>query len=253
MFYRWREPNNLLMMTDMANAYLGEDLFILGGHPSLGEMSLEALASPGILTMALNNVPYVFPNPTFWLTADKPSCYGAHFYHRGDIIKLARLDTSMELVQGSNRTLRTFPNLFFYELNGEKYDESNFLSEGVDVAWWKSVFPVALQLAWRLGFRRLFLVGCAFWTSTRRPYAWPVKLTEAQKTSNQLTYNADVDRLEKLKPNIKANGLEIYSCTPDSRANELFTFIPLDEAAIEATRHLPAPTELQHLYHSSAT
>lgn len=253
MFYRWREPNNILMMTDLANAYLGEDLFILGGHPSLNDEDLQQLEGPGILTMALNNVPYIFPNPTFWLTADKPACYGGHFYHRADIIKFARLDTSMELVRDTDRMLRTFPNTFFYELHAEKYDTANFLTEGVDVAWWKSVFPISIQLAWRLGFRRLFLVGCAFWTSTKRPYAWPVKLTEAQKTNNQLVYNADIDRLATLKPNIEANGLEIYSCTPNSRANELFKFIPLNEAAVEVTRHFPAPTQLQHLYHSSTT
>ena len=253
MFYRWRKPNDILMMTDLANAYLDEDLFILGGHPSLSDLNLESLSSPGIMTMAMNNVPYVFPNPTFWLTADKPACYGGHFFHRADIIKFARLDASMDLVTGTERQMRTFPSLYLYELNGEKYNEGNFLTEGVDVAWWKSIFPISIQLAWRLGFRRLFFVGCSFWTSKKQPYAWPVKLTEAQKTSNQLVYNADIERLTSLKPHIDAMRLQLYSCTPDSRLNELMTFVPLDEAIVEVAKHLPKPTPLSRVYHSSAT
>ena len=253
MFYRWREPNNILMMTDLANVYAGEDLFLLGGHPSLRDMQLEQLNGPGILTMALNNVPYVFPNPTFWLTADKPSCYGGHFFHRADIIKFARIDTSMEVATDTDRQLKTFPNMFFYELDGEGYDTKNFLSEGVAVAWWKSVFPIAIQLAWRLGFRRIFLVGCSFWTSVKKPYAWPVRISEAEKTANQLVYNSDIVRLKALKPHIEAMGLQIFSCTPNSRANELFKFLPLEEAAVEAVKHLPKPTPLSRLYHSSST
>ena len=251
MFYRWREPNNILMMTDMANAYLGEDLFIIGGHPNLNKESLEHLRSPGIMTMALNNVPYVFPSPTFWLTADKPSCYGGQFYHRADVIKFARLDASLEVVPGTAQRLRSFPNLYFYELAADKYDVTNFLTEGVDVAWWKSVFPISIQLAWRLGFRRLFFVGCAFWTSTKTPYAWPVTFTEAQKTANQHTYNSDIERMVSLKPYFEAMKLEIYSCTPDSRLNELFKFMSLGDAAVEAVRHLPRPTPISSLRHSS--
>jgi hypothetical protein len=250
-FYRWRAPNNILMMTDLANAYLGEDLFILGGHPSLRDAPLESLGSPGVMTMALNNVPYVFPNPTFWLTADKPTCYGSHFFHRPDIIKFARLDMGREATLDTDKVLKDLPNMFFYELNGERYHTGNFLTEGVDVVWWNSVFPISLQLAWRLGFRRVFLVGCGFWNTLKDPYAWPVKLTEKAKTLNQLTYNGDIAKLESLLPHMKAMGFKVYSCTVNSRANELIEFLPVEEAVAEVISYMPKPTPLDKLHHSN--
>ena len=253
MFYRWREPGSILMMTDMANAYLGEDLFLLGGHPSLMEVGVEQLDSPGIMTMALNNVPYVFGNPTFWLTADRPTCYGSHFYHRPDIIKLAKIEVSRESVPDTDRPIKSLPSMYFYEINATKYDNGNFLTEGTDFAWWNSVFPISIQMAWRLGFRRIFFVGCAFWTNTRKPYAWPVRITEEQKTTNQLVYNSDIDRLSGLLPHIEASGLQLFSCTPNSRLNELMTFIPLSEAISESLKWMPPPTPLGRVYHSTQT
>lgn len=252
MFYRWRDPNNILLMTDLANAYLGQTLFIIGGHPSIKDMPLELLNQPGVLTMALNNVPYVFDRPTFWLTADKPNCYGGHLYHRPDIIKFARMDTSLEIPNGTTRELRTFPNLYFYELDAERYAPETFFSEGVSVAWWKSVFPISLQLAWRLGFRRIYLVGCSFWTSQSQHYAWGTKLTDAQRTYSQLTYNSDVDRLAALKPYFGTAALEVISCTENSRANGIINYLPFPEAVAQAVGKIPDPTPLHELQHSSS-
>lgn len=252
MFYRWREPNNIMLMTDLANAYLGQTLFIIGGHPSIKDMPLEILDQPGILTMALNNVPYVFERPTFWLTADNPSCYSGHAFHRPDIIKFARIDTSLERPNNSKRELRSLPNLYFYELDAENYTPENFFTEGVSVAWWKSVFPIALQLAWRLGFRRIYLVGCSFWSSKSQHYAWNVKLTEGERAYSQLTYNADITRLGSLLPYLKLAALEVTSCTENSRANELVGFEPLNEAVEKTLLKIPEPTPLVELRHSSA-
>lgn len=251
MLYRWRQSNNILMMTDLADIFFGQTMFIIGGHPSIKNMPLDLLTQPGVLTMALNNVPFVFPKPTVWLTADKPSCYGGHIYHRPDIIKLARLDSSLDVPSGSDKQLRTFPNMLFYELNAEKYTPENFLSPGVDFAWQKSVFPISIQMAWRLGIRKLFLVGCAFWTSMAASYAWDVRLTEKQKTNNQLTYNADVSYFAGLKPYLDANGFEVISCTPDSRINDFCKFIPLAEAVESVKRTLPGPASTVQLLHSS--
>jgi hypothetical protein len=241
------------MMTDMADAYLGQTLFIIGGHPSIKEMPLELLAQPGVLTMALNNVPYVFESPTFWLTADRPACFGGHVYHRADIVKFARIDTSLDRPLGSKKALREFPNLHFYELDGDRYTPETFFSGGVSMAWWKSVFPISLQLAWRLGFRKIYLVGCSFWSSKAEPYAWPTKLSDSQRAYSQLTYNADVDRLGALRPHFANAGLEVISCTQNSRANELLEFVPLEEAVDLEVKRLPTPTPLHELHHSSAT
>ena len=242
------------MMTDLANAYLGQTLFIIGGHKSINKMPLDLLEQPGIMTMALNNVPYVFPKPTFWLTADKPRCYGGHFYRRPDIIKFARMDSSLDIPHDAtpDELLRTFPNLFFYELAADKYNEENFLTEGADFVWWSSVFPIALQMAWRLGFRRVFLVGCAFTTTCKEPYAWDIRLTDRAKTFNQLCYNKDAAYLSKIKPTLDAAGFDVVSCTPNSQINTTCKFMLLERAVQSVLAGFPEPTPLEKVYHVTA-
>ena len=252
MFYRWRPPNDILMMTDLSNTYMGKALFILGGSPELNRLPIYLLDEHRLPTMALNNVPYVFPRPTFWLTADKPPCYGSQFYHRTDIIKFARMDHHQCIVPGPpHETLMHYPMVLFYDVKPGKYTEENFLDDGSDVVWWRSVFPISLQLAWRLGFRKVYLVGCGFWTSSDKPYAWDAKLTPPQRDYSQQTYNEDVDKLRSLMPLFKSKGFSVISCTPNSKA----TFLPnMDlESAIKAETALaPKPTPFDDLKHSSS-
>lgn len=252
MFYRWRESEDVLVATDLGGAYCDETLFIIGGHPSINDQPLELLNLPGVMTMALNNVPYTFRRPTFWLTADKPNCYGGHFYHRADMIKLARSDTMLDVPNNADRQLRSFPNTLFYELKPDKYEPENFFSEGNDFVWWKSVFPLALQMAWRLGFRRIYLVGCAFWSTVIKPYAWGTQLSMSNHRYTQTTYDEDITKLRKLSPYFDAAALEVISCTPGSRANEVLRYTPLADAVAQVLKGMPEPTPLEELKHSSA-
>lgn len=251
MLYR-RLNDSLFTTADLTGAFSGSPMFILGGNPVLKTMDLGSLAGSNLPTMALNNVPYVYPNPTIWLTADKPVCYGHHMFSRADLIKIGYMNYRNEIVPSTGRPFKDHPMMLFF--TGFKADGvEDFFAEVPGFAWWKSIFPIALQLAWRLGCRRVYLVGCTFNTHQRNPYAWSARINSSQARWNQRTYDEDIQRLKALHPLFVENGFQVFSCTPDSRANEIFPHILLKDAISYELSLLPKAVPLEDLKHSSET
>lgn len=249
MFYR-RLNDELYTCVDLVNAYAGCPLFIVAGSPVITSLPLVELSRSGLPTMALNNVLYTYSNPTFWLTADKPECYGGHFFARADIIKFAYMNYRDDVVRATGLPLKSHPMQLLYNVV-EPVGASDFFSDEPAFTWWRSVFTLSLQLAWRLGFRRVYLVGCSFTSNPSRPYAWETQLTDSQVKWTQGTYDNDIRRLRLLTPLFQGAGFRIISCTPESRANSVVPFQPL-KAAIQTELQLrPRPTPMKDLKHSS--
>lgn len=234
----------------MGGLFRGCPIFIIGGSPALKTLPLELLSASHLPTLALNNVPYVYPRPTMWLTADKPSCFGGHFFARPDILKFAYMNHRDELVAATGKTLKEHPTTLFYTA-AIPTSMQDFFSEEPPFVWWKSVFPISMQLCWRLGARRVYLVGCSFHNRAGQAYAWDVELTQAQADYSQLTYDEDAARLFVLKPLFESHGLEVISCTPHSRANAMFPYMDLEEAIDREMAAMPRPSQLSELQHSS--
>lgn len=245
-----RSGEDLYTPVALDDSYSGCPVFVLGGNPILKDLPLDKLERSRLVTLALNNVPYTYPNPTMWLTADKPVCYGGHFFARPDIIKFAYMNYRDEVVQATGRPLKDHPMTLLYTA-AEAMSYEDFFSDGPAFAWWKSVFPLSLQMSWRLGARRVYLVGCSFSTQQSRPYAWDAKLDGDQTKWSQMTYNQDIDRLRRLAPLFKSRGFEVISCTPDSKANGLFPYVPLGDAISYERGRRPRATPLGELKHSS--
>lgn len=249
MFYRRLDDKNYTP-TDLTNIYADYPIFIIAGNPIIKTMPLERLESSRLPTLALNNVLYTYPNPTMWLTADKPDCYGAHFFSRPDIIKFAYMNYRDDLVGGKGRPLSSHPMMLFYTID-QSLKAENFFDELDPFVWWRSVFPTALQAAWRLGARRVYLVGCSFLTNQQTPYAWNAKLTDEQTRWSQATYNDDMRRLRHLKPKFQEHGFQLISCTENSRANEILPYLQLSNAIERELELMPQPTATSELKHSS--
>ena len=250
MFYRYLKSETRVAV-DLDGLYKGGTLFLLGGGPSLNDLDLDALRAPGIVTLAVNNVPTVFPSPNLWVCADKPPCFSPHIYASPEIVKFTSIARRNMIVGDTGKRVRDFPSMLFFGLT-EGFTEATFLSSHRDIVWWKSVFPIALQLAWRLGFRRVHLVGCGFHSNGGDSYAWKTELTDYQRNYSQRTYNRDLERLRKLKPVFDRNGFEIISSTPDSRANAFLDYVPLGEAVECVRSTMPDAADTTKLAHSSS-
>lgn len=248
-FYR-RLNDELFTSADLTGAYKDCPIFIIGGSPILHTLPLKKLQGSRLPTIALNNVVYTYPNPTMWLTADKPECYASHFFSRPDIIKFAYMNYRDDIVPATGRPFKDHPMMLFFTAV-EAFSEECFFSDVPAFAWWKSVFPIALQLAWRLGSRRVYLVGCSFTNQQTKPYAWDSKLTNFQAMWSQATYNEDIHRLKRLKPHFDEHEFQVFSCTPDSRANDILTTVNLADAIDYELMRMPRRVPASEVKHSS--
>ncbi len=250
MFYRFTQSGARIAI-DLDGLYVGETLFLLGGSPILKEMPLDLLRQEGIVTMAVNNVPCVFPSPNIWVCADKPPCFSQHIFASPEIMKFTSISRRELVVGDTGKRVRQFPSMFFFGLD-DKYTERTLLNPGRDIVWWRSVFPIAIQLAWRLGFKRVFLVGCGFKMKNDSQYAWSTNLNDYQQNYSQRTYDKDLQRLIALRPTFKEKGFEVISSTPGSRANDVIEYMDMEEAIRLTRARLPAKTDTRDLAHSSS-
>jgi len=249
-FYRYTQ-SGARAAVDLDGLYAGESLFLLGGSPDLNDLPLDLLKNPGVITMGMNNVPCVF-KPNLWICADKPHCFSPHIYASPEITKFTPISRCEAVVPGTAKKVRQFPSFFFFGTT-EKFTYQNFLDPHRDLVWWLSVFPMALQLAHRLGFSRVFLVGCSFRMSKKpgEQYAWSTKLTEDQAQYSRNTYSRDVDRIKGLLPTFQRKKFCLVSCTPDSATHGLIPYVPLAEAVAEVTEAKPQIADTTTLLHSS--
>jgi hypothetical protein len=251
-FYRYTKAGARIPV-DLEGMFDGETLFLLGGSPSLRNLPLELLRKPGVITLGMNNVPCFFPRPTLWICADKPLCFSSHIFTSPEIMKFTMISRrGLEVPDTGGRLIMDCPNMLFYGAH-ENFNFENFLDPSRDMAWWRSVFPIALQTAFRLGFRKVFLVGCGFHMEKKKgeQYAWSTSLTADQAQYSHNTYSKDVNRLRALLPTFARKGFKVLSSTPRSRANAFLTYVPLEEAVNEALKGKPAAADTSTLLHSS--
>ena len=91
------------------------------------------------------------------------------------------------------------------------------------------MFMAALKLAYMQGFRRVYLVGCTFFMTSEKAYAFEQKVWQSKVDRNLEQYVLMVSRLTRLGPAMKAKGFEIVNVTPGSHLR-LFPCMPLAEA-----------------------
>ena len=108
-----------------------------------------------------------------------------------------------------------------------------------------------LQLAYRLGFRKVYLIGCAFKISQETQYSYKTKLDGHQVNYNQRTYNNFVEKMKLLKRHFEEKNFEIISSTPNSSLNGIYPFVPFKDAIKEVLKDFPKEYDTHKCLHSS--
>ena len=245
MFFRF--DNGGRIPVDLDNLFSGA-CFIAGGHPFLLKENLDLLKQPGIPVISMNNTASTIPT-TIWIGMDKPKCYSTRILLDQKIMKFSVISRKDLLV--GNKKMLELPNMHFFGANEKYFNVHNFLNQHRDFVWWKNTMYNCLQLAYRLGFRKVYLIGCAFKISKEEPYSYDMKLTDHQINYNNRTYSNFVNKMKLLKTHFKEKGFEVISCTPDSTLNEFYPFIPFEDAVRDILKDFPKEYDTDKCLHSS--
>lgn len=222
--------------------------FIAGGAPSLLKENLELLKQPGIMVISMNNTAARVPTD-IWVCADKPKCYSERILKDPKLMKFAMISRK-DLMVGDKKMME-LPNMFFYGATEKHFNVHNLLSEHRDFAWWKNVMPITLQIAHRLGFKKVYLIGCSFKISKDAQYSYATNLTDHQINYNVRTYNSFVERMKLLKPHFKEKNFEVISCTQDSLLKDTYPTMSFEDAVEESLKDFPKKYNTDKCFHSS--
>jgi glycosyltransferase involved in cell wall biosynthesis len=238
-------PHCLLFTADnepanQQNLYRGRSCFLICGGPSFEKLDHSKLRQPGVLTMGVNNSPKTF-RPNLWTCGDEPDHFIRSIWLDPTILKLAPLEFRNAHVFDSDewkyldKTVADCPNVWFYKRH-MGFDPARFLT--ADTCCWgnedrhgggRSVMLPTLRLLHYLGIRRIFLLGCDFWMSSKRAYHFNQRSAADSTRRNNNSYNVLRERFKQLQPIFEASGLHIYNCNPESKL-DVFEKIGFDRA-----------------------
>lgn len=162
MFYRQltdgsREP------FDLRALYAGGSpsaCWIVGGGPSLDQLPLDLIRDSPIPKFAINLAGAQRLRPQFWTSYDPTARFHRSVYLDPSILKFVHGCRAMDLIPESTLKVCDAPaTLCFERIKGVTFrDFPGGVAAGI-VDWQDSLIQ-AIHLAYLLGFRRLFLIGC---------------------------------------------------------------------------------------------
>lgn len=220
----------------LANAWFDGHLFLTLSGPSLNALPLAQLSQRGVMTMGVNNSACVV-RPNLWTFVDPVEKFHQAIWHDPAIIKLVpvkRFHEKIRVREGdrwsySERLACECPGVFGY-VRGADFDPATYLTQPeVCMGNCKkkaaqnqrphiiNVMFVVFRLAYHLGFRHVYLLGCDFrMEHGQSPYAFAEEKHAGAVNSNNNSYLKLNIMLGQLAPRLQAAGMQVYNCTAKS-------------------------------------
>ena len=209
------------------------DAYFCCPGPSLRYLNPEVLNKPNVLKVALNNA-YPYVRPDIWFGMDDPCCYDRAIFWE-PFVKIMRGSYENKLCEG--RSLADCFNLYFADLEENPDRRSVFdIKEDMIFLWQGNVMVTALQIMLWMGAKRIHLLGCDFSLGKGEYHDENIRLSEANKISNALLYKQLNEFWRFFSESCSDHGIEVISCTPDSKINDYIPYLSVDEA-LERTRN----------------
>jgi hypothetical protein len=134
--------------------------WLVGGGPSLARLPYRKIAASPVPVMAVNLAGAGLVRPNFWTAYDNSARFHTSIYLDPGILKLVQTRRATDLVPGTSFKVCECPNLFFFERDGQRGFADFLAPTHTGIVDWADSFVQAIDLLYRLGFRKIFLAGC---------------------------------------------------------------------------------------------
>jgi hypothetical protein len=162
MFFRI-STDGLETPVSLTGAYSGAtrtSCWIVGGGPSLRQLPCDQIAASPAPKFCVNLAGHGLLRPTFWTAYDPTTRFQRSTYLDGSILKLLPRGRAMDVVPGTTVKVCDSPNTVFFDRD-KTIGFRDFLGgEFRGVTDWQDSLIQAIDIAYRLGFRVLYLAGC---------------------------------------------------------------------------------------------
>jgi hypothetical protein len=152
---------------DLRGFYAGTErsaCWIVGGGPSLADLPVSDIAASPIPKFAVNLAGHGLLRPNFWTSYDPTARFLRSIYLDPSIVKFVHRRRAMDLVPETTTKVCDAPATLFFERNGRRGFHEFPGGKRIDagkaaITDWQDSLIQAIELAWWLGFRTLYLIG----------------------------------------------------------------------------------------------
>jgi hypothetical protein len=136
--------------------------WIVGGGPSLAQLPCAAIARSPAPKLAINLGGARLIRPTLWTSYDPSARFHRSVYLDASIWKFVHARRAMDLVPETTFKVCECPGVVFFDRDPQRGFADFLPSHAAGIVDWNDSFVQAIEIAYRLGFRVLYLAGCDF-------------------------------------------------------------------------------------------
>lgn len=134
--------------------------WIIGGGPALLSLPIDDIRRSPVPKMAINLAGTGFIRPDFWTAYDPSPRFLPSIYLDAGITKFVPRRRWNEFIPATNYKVCEAPRLLFFERDPQRGFHDFLDARHTKIVDWADSFVQAIDILYRLGFRRLLLAGC---------------------------------------------------------------------------------------------
>jgi len=132
--------------------------WIIGGGPSLTQLPLSTIANSPAPKFMINLAGSGHLRPNFWTSYDPTARFHRSIYCDPSVVKFVHRCRATDIVPETTYKVAECPSVFFFDRQKD-IGYADFLSSRTNITDWQDSLVQAIDIAYRLGFRDIYLAG----------------------------------------------------------------------------------------------